>query len=63
MEIDGTITFFYYNDLAKATEFYEETMGFEKVIDMSAVEDVEDSVGEDDFAFGTVPIFCRFFPV
>jgi uncharacterized glyoxalase superfamily protein PhnB len=34
MEIDGTITFFYYDDLEGATEFYEETMGFEKVIDI-----------------------------
>ncbi len=34
MEIDGTITFFYYDDLKRATEFYERTMGFEKVIDI-----------------------------
>ena len=34
MEIDGTITFFYYDDLARATEFYEDVMGFEKVIDI-----------------------------
>ena len=34
MEIDGTITFFYYDDLTRATEFYENIMGFEKVIDI-----------------------------
>lgn len=34
MEIDGTITFFYYDDLERATEFYEDVMGFEKVIDI-----------------------------
>jgi catechol 2,3-dioxygenase-like lactoylglutathione lyase family enzyme len=34
MEIDGTITFFYYDDLETATKFYEEVMGFEKVIDI-----------------------------
>ena len=34
MEIDGTITFFYYQDLETATKFYEEIMGFEKVIDI-----------------------------
>ena len=34
MEIDGTITFFYYADLETATKFYEEVMGFEKVIDI-----------------------------
>ena len=34
MEIDGTITFFYYDDLAKAVDFYENVMGFEKVIDI-----------------------------
>ncbi len=34
MNLDGTITFFYYKDLEKATKFYEETMGFEKVIDI-----------------------------
>ena len=34
MEIDGTITFFYYDDLEKAMEFYEKIMGFEKVIDI-----------------------------
>ena len=34
MEIDGTITFFYYKNLQKATDFYEKTMGFEKVIDI-----------------------------
>lgn len=34
MNIDGTITFFYYKDLAKAAEFYENVLGFEKVIDI-----------------------------
>ena len=34
MEINGTITFFYYDDLERATEFYEDIMGFEKVIDI-----------------------------
>ena len=34
MEIDGTITFFYYDDLQKAVDFYENVMGFEKVIDI-----------------------------
>jgi predicted enzyme related to lactoylglutathione lyase len=34
MELDGTITFFYYNDLAKVTKFYLEVMGFTKVIDI-----------------------------
>ena len=34
MEIDGTITFFYYDDLETAARFYEETLGFEKVIDI-----------------------------
>jgi len=34
MEIDGTITFFYYDDLEKATKFYDKIMGFEKVIDL-----------------------------
>lgn len=33
-EINGSITFFYYNDLANASKFYEEVMGFEKVIDV-----------------------------
>jgi len=34
MKIDGTITFFYYDDVERATEFYEETMSFDKVIDI-----------------------------
>lgn len=34
MEIDGTITFFYYDDLQRAVDFYENVMGFEKVIDI-----------------------------
>jgi len=29
----GAITFFYYNDLAKAAEFYEKVMGFQLVQD------------------------------
>ena len=32
--VDGSITFFYYEDLEKADEFYDDVMGFEKVIDM-----------------------------
>ncbi len=32
--IDGSITFFYYNDLDEASRFYGETMGFEKVLDV-----------------------------
>ena len=35
MRLEGTITFFYYDDLARATRFYEEIMGFKKVIDIS----------------------------
>jgi predicted enzyme related to lactoylglutathione lyase len=34
MEINGTITFFYYDDLERATRFYEEIMGFTKVINI-----------------------------
>ena len=34
MELDGTITFFYYDDLEKAAKFYKDIMGFEKVIDI-----------------------------
>ena len=34
MEIDGTITFFYYKDLERANRFYEQVLGFEKVIDI-----------------------------
>jgi len=34
MEIDGTITFFYYKDLEKANKFYEQVLGFERVIDI-----------------------------
>jgi len=32
--IDGSITFFYYDDLVEASRFYGETMGFEKVLDV-----------------------------
>jgi lactoylglutathione lyase len=32
--IDGSITFFYYDDLGEASRFYDETMGFEKVLDV-----------------------------
>ena len=34
MKIDGTITFFYYDNLQKSTIFYEEIMNFPKVIDI-----------------------------
>lgn len=34
LTVDGLITFFYYDDLAKASEFYGGVMGFEKVIDV-----------------------------
>jgi len=34
MELDGTITFFYYDDLATAAKFYQDVMGFTKVIDI-----------------------------
>jgi len=34
MELYGTITFFYYENLDRAKAFYEEVMGFEKVIDV-----------------------------
>ena len=34
MYIDGTIIFFYYKDLAKASEFYENKLCFEKVVDI-----------------------------
>ena len=30
---EGLITFFYYNDLTKATEFYEKIMGFDFIVD------------------------------
>jgi len=30
---DGLLTFFYYKDLAKAAEFYENIMGFDLVVD------------------------------
>ena len=33
-DIDGSITFFYYDDLGRASRFYSETMGFEKVLDV-----------------------------
>ena len=32
--LEGSITFFYYNDLAKADNFYREIMGFETVVDV-----------------------------
>ena len=34
MEINGTITFFYYDNLKQATKFYGEVMGLTKVIDI-----------------------------
>jgi lactoylglutathione lyase len=34
MKLDGTITFFYYKDLQRAADFYENIMGFEKVINV-----------------------------
>ena len=34
MELDGTITFFYYKDLGQASRFYDEVLGFERVIDV-----------------------------
>ncbi len=35
LKSEGQITFFYYNDLQKAENFYGTIMGFEKVIDVS----------------------------
>ena len=32
--LEGSITFFYYDDLVKADEFYNEIMGFETVVDV-----------------------------
>ncbi|MCK4438890.1 VOC family protein, partial [Candidatus Bathyarchaeota archaeon] len=32
--IDGSITFFYYDDLDEASRFYGEKMGFERVLDV-----------------------------
>ena len=32
--VEGSITFFYYDDLDEASRFYGETMGFEKVLDV-----------------------------
>lgn len=32
--VEGSITFFYYEDLGKVEEFYGEVMGLEKVIDV-----------------------------
>lgn len=32
--IDGSITFFYYNDLEQASNFYSNIMGFKKVLDV-----------------------------
>ena len=34
MGIEGLITFFYYNDLERASQFYRDVMGFELVIDL-----------------------------
>lgn len=33
-EIYGSITFFYYDDLGRASRFYRDVMGFEKVLDV-----------------------------
>jgi lactoylglutathione lyase len=33
-DVTGSITFFYYNDLERASEFYSQVMGFEKVLDV-----------------------------
>lgn len=33
-EIDGSITFFYYDALGRASRFYRDVMGFEKVLDV-----------------------------
>ncbi len=33
-DIYGTITFFYYQDIDKAEQFYSQTLGFTKVIDV-----------------------------
>lgn len=35
LESEGQITFFYYNDLERADDFYSTIMEFEKVIDLS----------------------------
>ena len=35
LKSEGQITFFYYNDLQRAENFYSAIMGFEKVIDVS----------------------------
>jgi len=32
--VEGSITFFYYDDLERASKFYGDVMGFEKVIDV-----------------------------
>jgi uncharacterized glyoxalase superfamily protein PhnB len=32
--LKGTITFFYYTDMDRAEKFYNETLGFQKVIDV-----------------------------
>jgi len=32
--VEGSITFFYYDDIDEASRFYGETMGFEKVLDV-----------------------------
>lgn len=34
MIIDGCITFFYYNNLEEASNFYQKIMGFKKVLDV-----------------------------
>ena len=34
MIIDGSITFFYYNNLEKASNFYQQILGFKKVLDV-----------------------------
>ena len=35
--LEGALTFFYYNDLEEASDFYEEVMGFERVMDLEWV--------------------------
>ena len=34
MDVDGTITFFYYDNLKRAERFYEDILGFKKVINI-----------------------------
>jgi predicted enzyme related to lactoylglutathione lyase len=50
-DIKGTITFFYYDDLARAEKFYSDVMGFEKVIDVDFAKVFRVS---DDAHFGIV---------